>query len=737
MGMSVNTNIASLNAQRNLLKTGNALDLAIQRLSSGLRINSAKDDAAGLAISNRMTSQIEGTNVAIRNSNDAISLAQTGEGALQEYTNILQRIRDLAVQSANDTNSDSDRAALNAEVEQLKEELNRIGNTAEFNGVKLFDGVKTNFTFQTGANLGDTVEVTLSAVTTDKIGAAATSGISSMFESFASTIGAALTNGLTAGASTQEMNAGDLVINGFAVGASIGSDDTSSVEFAESSAIAKAAAINAVQDTTGVTATVTSNRVEGTEITVLAALTAASMQINGVTISGISAGAATNISEVQTQLEAVANQINTKEAATGVRAEVAQTEDGFRIDLVAADGRNITLEEMTANTTSAYGMIGTGATGEQTTYVGNFTLNSLDGGDIVLTSDTGFIENAGLKEGTYSGTQAITVSRGFLASDTNMVTSNELASGDVTINGVSIGPTLEANDTASTTGEAASAISKAAAINLVQDQTGVTATVNANVVSGEVIDDTNVSSTFGFTLNGVLISGGGGSDQTQSDQLNALVDAVNAQQGLTGVRAEKNGTAFNLIADDGRNISFTAASTGMATAGIYFYDPARGYNSDHSAMASTSVSVGQAVFLGSFTLTSGSAIEVGTLTGETDNAGLRIGSFGATEEGQLIKDIDISTVAGANDAITALDNALTQVDGVRSDLGAVQNRFESTVSYLANLAENLSAARSRIRDADFALETSNLTKAQILQQAGTAMLAQANALSQNVLSLLG
>jgi len=154
MALTVNTNVASLNAQRNLGTSQSALNKSMQRLSSGLRINSAKDDAAGLAISDRMTAQIRGLNQASRNANDGISLAQTAEGALQESTNILQRMRELAVQSANDTNSASDRASLNEEVVQLKAELDRIAETTEFNGRNILDGTMSNAVFQVGANAG-------------------------------------------------------------------------------------------------------------------------------------------------------------------------------------------------------------------------------------------------------------------------------------------------------------------------------------------------------------------------------------------------------------------------------------------------------------------------------------------------------------------------------------------------------------------------------------------------------
>jgi flagellin len=170
MALTLNTNIASLNAQRNLGKTQIALDRAMERLSSGLRINSAKDDAAGLGISNRMTTQIRGLNQAVRNANDGISLSQTAEGALQESTNILQRIRELAVQSANDTNSAGDRASLQAEVDQLLEEMDRIATSTQFNGRNLLDGSMTGATFQVGANEGQVITFNIGSATIASLG---------------------------------------------------------------------------------------------------------------------------------------------------------------------------------------------------------------------------------------------------------------------------------------------------------------------------------------------------------------------------------------------------------------------------------------------------------------------------------------------------------------------------------------------------------------------------------------
>jgi len=213
MALTINTNVASLNAQRNLGSSQANLNRSMQRLSSGLRINSAKDDAAGLAISDRMTSQIRGLNQAARNANDGISLAQTAEGALQESTNILQRIRELGVQSANDTNSDSDRESLQAEVTQLKAELDRISETTQFNGRSLLDGTMSDATFQVGANAGSSQTISFS------IDSAQTSDLSA--------VGAQLESGTTAASGavvSGGIAASSLSINGTVVSAASGAD---------------------------------------------------------------------------------------------------------------------------------------------------------------------------------------------------------------------------------------------------------------------------------------------------------------------------------------------------------------------------------------------------------------------------------------------------------------------------------------------------------------------------------
>jgi len=238
MALTINTNVASLNAQRNLNSSSMNLATSLQRLSSGLRINSAKDDAAGLAISERMTTQIRGMNVAMRNANDGVSLAQTAEGSLDSVSSALQRIRELSVQSANATNSSSDRAALDAEAQQLKDEIDRVATQTNFNGVKLLDGTFTNKTFQVGANGGETIDV--SAIVNAQSSALGTTTSAAVTTAATTTFTA-----ITAGDITIE-DAGSVAINVGAVGV-----DTSATERAGS----LRDAINAVSDQTGVYAT--------------------------------------------------------------------------------------------------------------------------------------------------------------------------------------------------------------------------------------------------------------------------------------------------------------------------------------------------------------------------------------------------------------------------------------------------------------------------------------------------
>jgi flagellin len=490
MGAFINTNISSLNAQRNLNSSQSALQTSLQRLSSGLRINSAKDDAAGLAITQRMTSQINGLDQAARNANDGISMAQTAEGALSTTTDILQRIRELAVQSSNASNSASDRQALQQEVGQLTTELNRIATTTNFNGQNLLDGTTGTLNFQVGANSGQTISA---------------SGVNFLTQNYGNN----------------------------------------------------------------------------------------NLRQNEVDVAADNTGRAAN-------------------------------------DIVVA---------------------------------------------------------------------------GYLGSATYTTTG---------------------------TGETAQSI--AAGINRLTSQTGVTASAKteANLtLDGEsynftIASDNSSPITVSFTV--------GGSGTTASDYASAL-SAINAQTAKTGVTAEFDQTnggikLTNASGNDINIVNTASADNTKFDIKAYNTDGTLGTLYDAKVAATTALVSGQVQFDSqqSFSVSdAGSGFGVGAAASATTTQASSL---------QSVASIDVTTFDNAQSAINIVDAALNAVNGQRAQYGALQSRFQSIVSNLQTASENLSASRSRIQDTDFAAETANLTRAQILQQAGTAMLAQANSLPNNVLTLL-
>jgi flagellin len=720
MPQIINTNIASLNAQRNLDKSQSSNQQALQRLSSGLRINSAKDDAAGLAISTRFTSQIKGLNVAVRNAGDGIALAQTAEGALGSMNDSLQRIRELSVQSANATNSDVDRDALQAEVGQLVAEISRTSEETDFNGRKLLDG-SFSASFQVGANAGQTIDISIAELTSDKLGSSSQAGVSSQ--------GVA-----------NKLDNGDLVINGESIRSSTAGDDNLSSADNEMSGIAKAAAINEAASETGVIATVDENVVIGSKMAIGddAAATPATLTLNGVAIAVEGTAGADDAALAATR-GSVISALNAKADQTGVTASDGGNDGG--VILTAADGRNITMSSTVADM-SVFGLAdeGGGIGVEETSYAG-FTLTAENANtDINITggngTDNGDIANSGLLAGNYSSQTALTSSTEQSVDDAagpaaTAALAIGLQDGDLVVNGVAIQASSSLDDTASDGTAASSAVASsgiaiAAAINKSSDQTGVTATVNATeVVGGTSAEGVGAETTGAMTINGVAIAALTSTNDLEKDKA-AAISAINEFTGQTGVTASDNGESLTLTAADGRNISFTAATVAdldtFGLAGVATAD----------TQSKTTYST--------VTLDSASAFEVGFGTGGAaglSDSGFVAGTFGGGEDGQALSDLDISTVEGANKALVAVDNAIAQVSSQRADLGAVQNRMESAVSNMQVTSENLNSANSRIQDADFASETAELQRTNVLQQAGISILAQANASGQQVLSLLG
>lgn len=552
MPQIVNTNIASLNAQRNLNKSQGALQTSLQRLSSGLRINSAKDDAAGLAISNRFTTQVRGLNIAVRNANDGISYAQTAEGALGEVTGNLQRIRDLAVQSANDTNSDSDRQSLQEEVNQLVSEINRIAETTSFNGSKVLNGSKEKLNFHIGADANQTVSV----------------------------------QGMDARASRLGSQPG------------------------------------MVQST-------------GNRVNIQAAADAGNQGIQ----EDAGGNGATDISDFSIRVASV---------ASGDEVNLASARFGGNVESVSTD-------ELQDRFSSNYGA----------------------GLAKSLAARINDVRKSG--EATMQGVYATAVTT-FRGSD---LTSNDMAS-----------TTVDANSTAS------------------------------NVGIGEL-------KTGDLTINGVDI---GAVKFEVNDASGSLVNAINAKSDVTGVQAavDKNGELV-LTAGDGRDI-VVDTSNAQVTNDLFG-------GGDELATDRFSGNVTDLRVSGRLTITGNDTISFGgndTATAALDANGLAAaGSETNVQAVGTIGNADITTVESANMTIKSVDSALSQIDSFRATLGAVQNRLDSTIRNLSGVSESLSAANSRILDADFASETASLAKNQVLQQAGISVLAQANALPQSALSLLG
>lgn len=733
MPQIINTNLASINAQRNLDKSQSANQTAMQRLSSGLRINSAKDDAAGMAISTRFTSQIKGLNVAVRNAGDGIALAQTAEGALGSMNDNLQRIRELAVQSANASNSDVDRGALQAEVKQLIAEITRTADETNFNGRKLLNG-DFNAQFQVGANAGETIDVSIAALTADKLGSSAQSGVSA--------------RGADAG-----LKNGDLVLNGIAIGPSSAVDDDASTYNGDASAIAKVAAINRESDRTGVTAYVNENIVNGEKMTAVTGGSSATITLNGVDIALQSTANANDVDKAATRTSVIAA-INAVSGQTGVTASDGGNDNG--VILTAADGRNIVITNTAAGVAMSNYGLGAATSGGALLTSGTVAGVHEGGYTLVAHGDTKSIEvsggygtgsgdlsNSGLTRGNYKpGLANITNDVKTVAAAATATGSNvgAIKEGDLVINGVTIGASTAADDNASSTkanssAAEASGIAIAAAINRSSDATGVKATVNATEVVGQAATGAGTAGTTALIMiNGVEIGTVTSVADLNKDR-NAAIDLINAKAGQTGVTASDNGNGITLTAADGRNVSVTAGTAAGSAAWAGLKGDGIG-----AAAAAGNFGTGAVTTYSTVRLESASTINITGGSAGTDgleDSGFTAGKYGNGEDGQFLKDINISTVEGATKALTAIDNAIASVSSQRADLGAIQNRMSSTVENLKVNAENLSSANSRIQDADFAAETAEMSRTQILQQAGISILAQANASGQNVLSLLG
>ena len=677
--------MGALIAQNNMDKNAKSLDQALERLSSGLRINSASDDAAGSAIASKMEAQVRSLGVAIRNSNDAVSLTQTAQGALGEIENMLQRMRELSVQAGNSTLNSSDRTQIQAEVDQLSAEIESIASKTNFNGNKLLDGSKSSLAFQIGADGSDSLKVGLENATVTSLGlgsSVTTASITSRrLEAITADIAAAdiKING-------ESFSAADVDVDSTANFSGDGRLDATGFGDADNSAnggkVANTVAqiINSNSHVHGAKATAF-NKVVGNGTFALTG----TIDINDTTIN---VDSSTSLSDF---VKAVNDNVS------GLTASL----DGNKIVFENTDGDEIVI----ANGGAEIGMT-------DDVYGGYVSISNIDGSDVKI--EAGSVENG--YGSAAAGEQSDLALIGFneingTTVNSTVVTSSAIAASDnITINGVALG------DSAS-----ASASDKATAINAAN--AGVTASAKTVVrITVDFNTPTNANLT-DVTINGITTDL---SSATTSDVVSTINTALT---GKTDVVASMNSDGeLVLTSNSGQNIVvaggtetavFTAAQAEDGTAFTVS-------NSDFTAY-------------GVLTLTSNDGSTIVLEDGETDaHSGLdKLGLMAQSEDAETtVKGLAVLTEAQATASITSIDAAIEKVSTFRASFGAYENRIDAVINNLTTLQTNTDAARSRIEDADFAAETSNLTKSQILSQAATSMLAQANASKQNLLALL-
>ena len=571
MSLVLNTNLDALIAQNSLTTSGNQLTTALQQLSSGLQINSAANNAAGYAIAQGMTSQINGLNTAINNTNDGVSLTQTAQGSLQQITNDLQTMRNLAVQSLNATNSAQDRQDLNQQFQQLAADINQVAQTASFNGVNLLDGSFQGATFQVGANVGQ-------SITVSSVASASTSAIGNYY-------------------------------NGVAPAGSV------SVQTASGSTLYATAATPGTYSASGLQTSL-GTAVPGSSVTLNVSVNGKNYTTNAISLTG----------SASTDLQSIAASINQAlSSAGGLAATVNSAGTGIQISGTAAAGTGSVVSFSVASATNASGTS--------------------------VTAGSATLQNLGVASTDIVGAYATGAT-----APTNGVT----------------GPT-------------------------VSDSIAKTATATASE---------SASGTYTVTINGTQYSSGPVSGLTGT----AASDATAIANALGGASTTFTAAGYKVVANSSGNLTITSKNgsfvvnsdsftAGLHTSGTF----TQGFHNNDSSVTTA----GQ--------------------TGQTSAISSTV---------QYLSGLNVNTVGNSNLTLISIDNALQQIATTGAQLGAYQNRFQAAVTGLQTDSQNLSAAKSQIVDTNYAQATSSLSKAQILQQAGTAMVAQANIIPQNILTLL-
>ncbi len=697
MGFRINTNIAAMNSHNNAVKTNQGLDKSLASLSSGLRINTAADDASGMTIADSLRSQAQGLGQAINNANDGVAVVQTADGALDEYINIINSVRTKSIQAASDGQNADSRAAIQSDIDRLLQAADGIANQTQFNGQKLLDGSFTNKAFHVGAYAGETVSLSVDSVKTDSVG-----GVTSMVGA-ASRADFVTATDLSESATGYALAADALTVNGTDVSSSLNTLSPTSLTDASSVAAA-------ITDATGLV-TDASNTFTATGAIIGGSITADTMKINGVAL------AATEVTALDAD-GALVRAINDITDQTGVTASLDANK---KLVLDSADGANISITNSTATTAVAQ-------------------IDTFDVGDVSgnLTGDI-FTVNYDSVDYTYTtladGETAATIGDALataLAADaattvvgggdgsmtiTADVAGTALATGTTLASGLEGGGTFtDSSSTLPTTlnvveilqADASDYITGLTADHLTsKTSTAPVAALTSDNVSALVIAEGDL------VINGVDMAGTYGDGSTAGGARAALETAVQAISGLEDSSIDALGN-IELIANDGQDLNIA----GVTATGTFKLDEGV---TNESAAGKVEIFSKEAISLGGVAETS---------------FGLTEGTTGVTDNGSSLESIDVTDRNSAEVAILIADSALKQLDSTRSDLGSVQNQLESTIRNISVTQVNVTSAESQIRDVDFASESANFAKLNILAQSGSYAMSQANAVQQNVMRLL-
>lgn len=678
MGFRINTNIAAMNSHRNALQTNAGLDKSLNSLSSGLRINTAADDASGMTIADSLRSQAQGLGQAINNANDGVAVVQTADGALDEYINILNSVRTKSIQAASDGQNADSRKAIQSDIDRLLEAADGIANTTQFNGQKLLDGTFTNKSFHIGAYAGETVNLSVGNVQTNSVG-----DIKSV--SGGETRTALASTNIVEGATGNTLAAGQLKINDTDISAAI--NTLAPTKLTDAASVAAA-----ITNATDLVA-------EGhNSLTGAAAVSAATISsTNYLKINGVAVADTTVVANDADG--ALVRAINDISEQTGVTASLT-TDNKLKLDSI--DGSNISIST------------------KQDLDVDKLTLTAATAaGDVSVTNDLG----GSVTFSVTTGMTADTIRDGLIA----LINASSTFGATAASNGAGVIDITQSETGAAaiTVGDATPAFGTAAVIadqtDLVGSLTGSGFTAD-NLTSGAGAATATLASTATaavtfetgqLIINGTDLAGTYGDGATAGSAAAALLAAIKDISGMEDSTMATDGTlSLTVNNGDDLNIAGTVANSTLGlTAGV------------------TNESK-----IGSVEIYSDTSVKIGGLA--PDAFGFTAGTKGVIEQGVSLESINVTNRNSAEIAILITDSALKQLDATRSDLGSVQNQLESTIRNISVTQVNVTSAESQIRDVDFAQESANFAKLNILAQSGSYAMSQANAVQQNVMRLL-